>query len=196
MVKRYSFVGSNTQADTTHEASYLPFIFSSAETSNSDESSAQPRGRRTFNSKGKEVKKEVVSVFPHFSRWNLTFLFQNESKPTNEPQDTATKRLTSISGFKAPPPTKQQSSNKAKAKTAQELIREGVGAKPSAHLVHDAESQSAPTGFVKPAGVDAPSLNRPKANSTTSLKRERDLAVDDTSTNKKRKKKKEVTLIE
>ncbi|KAI0092347.1 hypothetical protein BDY19DRAFT_884858 [Irpex rosettiformis] len=170
---------SNTRTSTvtTHEASYIPFIFTDVGSSNAEDSSVRPRGRRTFNAKGLEVKEEPVI------------------QTAQDKAHVAPQRVTSISGFKAPLPTKQKNSGKAKNKTAQELIREDFKTQPSSHLIDTTSS----AGFLKPSGVDAPSLNRPKLDALSpaqSLKRERDSATGDASTNKKRKKKKEVQLIE
>lgn len=84
-----------------------------------------------------------------------------------------------------------------KAKTAQESIREDIRTRPPSYHLKDDQPTSTPGGFVKPAGVDGPSVNGSKTTgSSMSLKRERDSIAGDTSTATKRKKKKEVQLIE
>lgn len=43
-----------------HEASYLPFLFSTSVVRPSDDSQSKPKGRRSFNTKGKEVEAQKV----------------------------------------------------------------------------------------------------------------------------------------
>lgn len=182
-------------SSATHEASYIPFLFSAQE-----DSVVRPKGRRTFNAKGHEVKEQLVSIhFYDIPRQDQTTLLQNEAKqpedqiPNSESEHASPKRITSISGFKVPPHSKPKNSDKGKTKTALEMILEDARTGPSPHLQPAAE-----TGFVKPVGVDGPSAVRmkaEKASSASSLKREREPAYNDASnvaTNKKRRKKKEV----
>lgn len=52
---------SGAETKTSHEASYIPFMLSTG-SSSAEAGSARPRGRRTFNAKGSEVKEEPVSL--------------------------------------------------------------------------------------------------------------------------------------
>ncbi|KAI0339119.1 hypothetical protein BDW22DRAFT_1432026 [Trametopsis cervina] len=175
-------------AAAVHEASYIPFLFATnpVESSSSVSGPAQPKGRRKFTANGKEEIKKT-----------------DESKPTPEPQieQEAPRRLTSISGFRVPLSNEMKSSGKGKSKSVQELIRENVKKRP---FVPTDSAQSSPAGtrFVKPAGVDGPSVMRTepaKFHEANSLKRERELPSGDSPSaemKKKRRKKKEVQLIE
>ncbi|EIM80156.1 uncharacterized protein STEHIDRAFT_126149 [Stereum hirsutum FP-91666 SS1] len=160
----------------THEASYLPFIFSSSGESSSAPSTSgstgvKLRGRRTWNKKGEEV-------------------IETDPIPTEPtPSTTATsfsnsKRLTSISGSTSYHPEahaarpkekpskgkqkdrsrdKDADLNRASAKSAMDLIRENgnVGADMrTARAPQQTQTQSqtvsvpGANGFMKPAGLD------------------------------------------
>ena len=109
---------------------------------------------------------------------------------------------TSISGFSAPVASIRRGDNKnskARAKTAQELVRDSAPIRPPASLLDfgDAESKPALTpaltlppsaGFVKPAGVDAPAVPAASAR-----KRDRGQGPDAGTEGKKRRRKKEAS---
>ena len=107
-----------------------------------------------------------------------------EPEKTNDPpatdetkNDVKLTRLVAISGFQAPLPIKKEGKpSKDKRKTAQELIREDVKKHPS-------PLQRPPgtvAGFLKPAGVDAPTSRHMDPARRESLKRKRDLETADT----------------
>ncbi|EPS98902.1 hypothetical protein FOMPIDRAFT_1017422 [Fomitopsis schrenkii] len=179
----------------THEASYMPFIFGEDEDEVREEgeeegTAAGPlrpvRGRRTFNDRGEEV---LGNEEPDNERHELieeAKAFSNALKNKGRP--------TSISGFKAPLPTKSKDGKTFRAKTAQQLIRESPATAPaslsSAPPFAATAVKTGTTGFMKPAGVDAPQLPSNRKSSAKKRHRDRDAASDATdSTGKKRKKK-------
>lgn len=118
-------------------------------------------------------------------------------QPVGQDGPEAPKRSTSISGFKVPQLAKRSDKMKPKSKTVQELIREDFKRQPLDSSEPSASRAS--TGFVKPAGVDGPSIKASKAESpTSSLKRNREGESGPASKTemKRQKKKKEVQLID
>ncbi|EKM52388.1 uncharacterized protein PHACADRAFT_211640 [Phanerochaete carnosa HHB-10118-sp] len=185
-------IGTPLNASTSsviHEPSYLPFLFTYSTAGTSEgETRAKPKGRRSFNVKGKEAEMEKVETDP--------------IPENNVPESQPSKRLTSISGFRAPLPTKLSftSSKSVKSQSVQELIRQDVTKRAPAPLTADTPvpssaapgtSKAALAGFLKPTGVDAPpSVASTQARSAAAKKkRDRDEAGD--GEGKKRKRKKE-----
>lgn len=174
-------IGSSKNASTSsviHESSYLPFLFASQSAGASDgETLAKPKGRRSFNTKGKEVETEKVA---------------DEPAPDGDaPESQPSKRITSISGFRAP----KAASKSSKGKSVQELIREDATKREPAPLETDTPvpspatsqpSRAPPASFMKPAGVDAPSTK----NNAAKKKRDRDEGGDGDGKKRKRKKEK------
>ncbi|GJE88977.1 hypothetical protein PsYK624_050650 [Phanerochaete sordida] len=184
-------IGSSSSASTSsviHESSYLPFLFASSAAETSDgETQAKPKGRRSFNTKGKEV--ETVKAEPEPA--------PEEDAPESEPS----KRITSISGFRAPLPTKAASkpTKGVKGPNVQELIRQDVTKREPAPLPPAIPTSAAPTpkparaapsGFLKPAGVDAPVVAAPKNSAGKKKKRDRDDSGDGEGKKRKRKNEK------
>ncbi|KAI0673138.1 hypothetical protein C8Q78DRAFT_1068564 [Trametes maxima] len=182
---------SSSRTEVVHEASYMPFIFQSdeGEASPSDprvEERPKIRGRRTFNARGVEVVQEekvpeqAIEVAPDIT--------------DEKPHSKFPKRLTSISGFRAPIST-QKDGKKTRTKTAQMLIREDISVRPPASMLPPPIPVKLEEGFVKPAGVDEP-VRTARKGPPEGRKRER--AQDDGSDRpgtegKKRKKKKEAS---
>jgi len=180
-----SSTADSRPSDTMHESSYIPFLFSTPTQSSEANSAGRPKGRRTFNAHGQEVMQDVKEPAP-----------AEKGSHNAEREDSTPKRLTRVSGFKVPLSIKHIDGKRAKAKAAQELIREDVKRRPSAPA-QPPDSQLN-TGFVKPAGVDDSSAIRRNANQKTaagSLKRDREAGSGDVS-KPKRRKNKEVQLID
>lgn len=93
-------------------------------------------------------------------------------------------------------PTKTKDGKKVRTKTAQQLIHEAPAVSlPSAPPSAATAVKTPSTGFMKPAGVDAPQLPSKLKSSTKKRHRDSDAASDVTdSTGKKRKKKAEACL--
>ncbi|EIW56477.1 uncharacterized protein TRAVEDRAFT_99221, partial [Trametes versicolor FP-101664 SS1] len=163
--------GSST--DVVYEASYVPFIFQSdaGEASSSSHQEERPklRGRRTFNARGEEVVQEekIQQQQDEQAAADTT-----EQKPSFGSRFE--KRPTSISGFKVSIP---KDGKKTRTKTAQELIREDISARPPASMQPPPPPRpviKSEEGFVKPAGVDEPVRTARKApRSESRVKRER-----------------------
>ncbi|KAH9922227.1 uncharacterized protein B0H18DRAFT_1018643 [Fomitopsis serialis] len=180
----------------TYEASYVPFIFDEEEKEEGEDdmgaSSALVRGRRSFNERGQEVLRKEVRESDNEAEGPA-----GEAAGRSDPLK-GKGRPGSISGFKAPLPTKSKDSKKARTKTAQQLVHETAAVASvslsSAPPSRAAVAKSEPAGFMKPAGVDAP----PPTNAKQGQKkrqRDRDSTVDSTeSKGKKRKKKVEADL--
>ncbi|KZT68015.1 hypothetical protein DAEQUDRAFT_728282 [Daedalea quercina L-15889] len=192
---------SSTQKQTklqsvTYEASYVPFIFGEEDEGKEEgeedvgvgPSSCRPalaKGRRTFNERGQEVLRNEVPDSEHDAEAadeaaGLSNALKGKGRPA------------SISGFKAPLPTKPRDGKKARTKTAQELIRETAAAAPvslsSVPTSSAVNVKSEPAGFLKPAGVDAP----PLADANSGYKRrqrDRDMVPDPTESKRKKRKK-------
>ncbi|KAH9039075.1 hypothetical protein EDB85DRAFT_1859935 [Lactarius pseudohatsudake] len=158
----------------THEASYLPFVFSGCnDASGSPQEAVKLRGRRTWNKRGQEVTEgELLS---HDDSRGSPSARQGPMEEERQHHD-ASKRLTSISSFGPRSSTKDIERAKPRnTKSARELIREDVVSSgdcsppsrapppppPSAPSPHKpASSLSTPNNrdkFLKPAGVDDPS---------------------------------------
>ncbi|TFY56061.1 hypothetical protein EVJ58_g7862 [Rhodofomes roseus] len=184
----------------TYEASYVPFVFGDEDEEREDgEDEADPslgpsgivRGRRTFNERGQEViRKEAESNNEAEEPAEEVTGWSNPLKGKGRPA--------SISGFRAPLPTKSKDGKKARTKTAQQLIRETAATTPvslsSAPRSGTTDMKREPSGFMKPAGVDAP----PPTSSKSGQKkrhRDRDAPTEPAeSKGKKRKKKAETEL--
>ncbi|KAI0651149.1 hypothetical protein C8Q79DRAFT_996697 [Trametes meyenii] len=179
-------------SEVVHEASYVPFIFQSdvgEASSSSSRSEERPRirGRRTFNARGVEVVQEEKAP-------EQQAIETAPDTPDEKPRSKFEKRLTSISGFRAPIST-QKDGKKSRTKTAQMLIREDVSVRPPASMHPPPVPVKLEEGFLKPAGVDEPVRTARKAP-PEGRKRERDQdgGSDRPGTEgKKRKKKKEAS---
>ena len=193
--------------DTVHEASYLPFIYStddSAASSSVGSADERPlwRGRRTFNTKGQEVVAPEVSAEEIYicrtsdqprSKRKTKEEGEEETLPSTSTVDEKSrfKRPISISGFRATPSARSDG-KKTRTKTAQMLIREDISVRPPAPIGSAVDTNSIPrnAGFIKPEGVDVPTPPLPKKASKRD--RESELNADPSiSEGKKRKKKKE-----
>ncbi|KAJ3491930.1 hypothetical protein NLI96_g370 [Meripilus lineatus] len=176
-------VGSNSEGDpsgVTYETSYVPFLFPhSADDCGDTISQVEPRtsrpphGRRTFKGGIEEVAPDIKDVIPEIAK---------STNPTDqESSEPANKRPKSISGHKLPLPTKAKVSKRTK--TAQMLIREDNGKglsrppralPPSVTPQETGTNKATPTGFLKPAGVDMPSISGARGSSSSVSKRGRD----------------------
>ena len=125
----------------THEASYLPFVFTcSDDASGSPPQPVKLRGRRTWNKRGQEVTEALAEVRPAYLCLPVAQLTHKD--PFQLPQDdgsssarevpaehqTTSKRLTSISGF-GPGSSSTKETKRAKSrntKSAQEIIHEAT----------------------------------------------------------------------
>ncbi|KAI0697796.1 hypothetical protein BC835DRAFT_737392 [Cytidiella melzeri] len=214
----WGITGSSTSSDsesrslsgtttTTYEASYIPFIMSCVVGEEEDGVGAvRPKGRRTFDGSGREVKNELVSLcYKDTCFFFLRLVFRlEEGSVQGEPADAVDtgppKRITSISGFHQTPfaarhkkekeslglglgpgDKSKEESQESSAKTAQQLIREDV-----TQRIPGLRSSRESGGFVRPVGVDGPSASLPpkggKVGSevpppTPMKKRERELAA-------------------
>ncbi|KIP06873.1 hypothetical protein PHLGIDRAFT_127989 [Phlebiopsis gigantea 11061_1 CR5-6] len=150
-------IGVSSFASTSsvvHESSYMPFLFTSAASGAADDAQAKPKGRRSFNTKGKEVEITTAQVDAEIPLPDDA----QDGKPSSQ-------RLTSISGFKVPSSAKSGTKT-AKAASVQQLIRDDIGKRPPSSLRTDngpsvpspqRSVNAAPAGFLKPSGIDAPS---------------------------------------
>ncbi|THH12429.1 hypothetical protein EW146_g7704 [Bondarzewia mesenterica] len=198
---------TSTSSSTTHEPSYLPFLFSSA----SPTEGLKVKGRRTWNKHGQEI-------------------IESESKPDPEPPSTdpserpksnptSLRRLTSISRSSyststdsaQPRPSKSKSHSKPtsatrqqKQQTARDVIRESgnVGvdlrARPSSSSSSFKKDDEEDTKrFRKPAGVDDPMTRGDR--DAVALKRVREEQEgregEGEDEGKKRKKKKNRVIV-
>ncbi|TFY80264.1 hypothetical protein EWM64_g3747 [Hericium alpestre] len=181
-----------------HEASYLPFLFSSTDGPSDSVPKPPIKGRRQWDKRGREIIPEDVEA-------SIAEIIE-ATPPSGRP--SVTKKLKSISGSASSSslPRGDKGPKKMPGKTARELIREDVVKVPL--VKHEDSFASASKGFMKPAGVDAPADSARAAkhtalseegNSTGArgdpnkplIKRERDdRAEQDGNEGKQRKKKK------
>ncbi|KAH9943896.1 hypothetical protein B0H21DRAFT_747474 [Amylocystis lapponica] len=153
---------SQPRAVVAHENSYVPFLFSSPSSEDPERASSSThppsppklRGRRTFDARGQEV---VTQEKPLSLAGDERDAAHNADEKS--PQKDA-KRPTSISG----------------KKTAQMLIREAnvVHPPPSLRDMTEQDPLAGATGFVKPAGVDAPAETSRTGRAAAMLKRDRE----------------------
>ncbi|KAI9435790.1 hypothetical protein H4582DRAFT_621562 [Lactarius indigo] len=109
----------------THEASYLPFVFSGCnDASGSPQEAVKLRGRRTWNKRGQEVTEgELLSHDDSRGSPSARQVPMEEERQHHN----ASKRLTSISSFGPRSSTKDIERAKPRnTKSARELIREDV----------------------------------------------------------------------
>ncbi|KAI0742890.1 hypothetical protein C8Q80DRAFT_1058252, partial [Daedaleopsis nitida] len=180
---------ASARTEIEHETSYLPFIFQSdlgeGPSGSQSSSGARPRGRRTFNARGKEVIEDLKSEEPEDVQ-----IREKGQGEDHKPRTKFEKRPTSISGFKGSLSTRRDE-KKPRMKTAQMLIREDIPVRaplPSPPQSFETASIPSATGFIKPAGVDDPV---PLRLSTEGRKRDREHDPNVTipaSEGKKRKK--------
>ncbi|KAL4254676.1 hypothetical protein ABKN59_004449 [Abortiporus biennis] len=193
----------------THEASYIPFMFSSSPSGNSfsdkkylgsDEGVVAPStitGRRAFDH-GREIIPEPLAELKATAEEIVSISNIDNSKV----KSGSSKRPTSISGFKAPLITKQK--NTGRTKTAQMLIQEDnslKGISSRAEVSQPIVSSSGPTttSFLRPSGVDSPlpdvNKTQGRSGSTKAPKRARETVEEGTpgAENKKKKKKKAIS---
>ncbi|KAI0946285.1 hypothetical protein AcV7_010303 [Taiwanofungus camphoratus] len=185
---------SQSENLVTHEASYLPFLFSSSypEISTSSTGPDRPsvlRGRRTFNERGQETIPQVrfaltpTSQNRHFRVQKRNLDDQNDESEAESPDESGSKnpqnspkRPVSISGFRAPIATTRKSGKKARTKTAEMLVRESTALSP-ASLCPPSQNHAPPndTGYMKPAGIDEPAEQAGRRNTVHKRNRDRDL---------------------
>ncbi|CAL1698199.1 unnamed protein product [Somion occarium] len=199
VVKEAWGIGSSSQIRTsaiTHEASYLPFLFSPTADDQGDSSTQAAsvsvpklKGRRTFNARGQEVISEAKAEVK-----------EEGQERDQDPKDASkpTKRPRTISGFQAPISITKTKDSK-RTKTAQMLIREDTGkglrAPPPLQMFGGSsrpQSTSSETGFLKPSGVDSPSASRQNgfSNPSSSMQKRSRETEDPTVKEEKRRNKK------
>ncbi|KZV63507.1 hypothetical protein PENSPDRAFT_589748 [Peniophora sp. CONT] len=173
-----------------HEASYLPFIFGEDKSISASTSRGQTSGRRSWNKKGEEVKREDTPA-------------SVEIEPT-VPSSTGLKKLSRISGSgsghlaTARKTEPKAAKSKPGGKTARQALSQSGGAGVDLRAARKPDStmqpssvpvSTAPTTFMRPSGVDmpaAPGSTTEVTNGTKPGKRSRE-GVE--AGEKKRKKK-------
>ncbi|KAH9053827.1 hypothetical protein EDB87DRAFT_1580797 [Lactarius vividus] len=164
----------------THEASYLPFVFSGCnDASGSPQEAVKLRGRRTWNKRGQEVTEgELLS---HDDSRGSPSARQVPIEDERQ-HHNASKRLTSISSFGPRSSTKDIERAKPRnTKSARELIREdfvvGSGIK-----IRDLETEeedkssgdcSPPSRGPPPPPPSAPSPHKPASSLSTPNNRDK-----------------------
>ncbi|KDR78296.1 hypothetical protein GALMADRAFT_64883 [Galerina marginata CBS 339.88] len=197
---------TQSESSDVHEASYLPFIFSTKRAVASDfDADATVRtvaGRRVFNKKGEEVSLQVASS----SEPTTTSL----SSPTIAPQQPTGRKVhprpisISASGTSGQLRGFESLKKPKDSKTARQAIFDsgGVGTDLRTQARTSDSPSNTPTTFMKPAGIDDPkNLQASSSNADTITNnarqkikrdRERDATADEPSdvTRKPKKKKK------